>query len=284
MLARLVLSQSPVSFYSLVHRRNNWEGLITSSVLTPSAIQFCPRAFKEAETHHKCYYFSAPVFSLYYTNQYCSKAFCCFCPPWILFASGFPCLEGPTAALCHAVKFCSSPNAPCFSSQQENLLLALRNCKEPWWRRLFILLVCARWKLYPRVLRDVSVMDLSTSVLGQKISMPLCVGATAMQRMAHADGETATAKGKPCKVLLTASEGGTESFCACCCDAQLGFLLLRLRPRLVWVAAQSSRAYFLLFAWFLCRDAKCNMQWGNFEERNWCEIQNLKLYICLYNL
>ncbi|NXI90305.1 HAOX1 oxidase, partial [Psophia crepitans] len=52
----------------------------------------------------------------------------------------------------------------------------------------------SRWKLYPRVLRDVSVMDLSTSVLGQKISMPICVGATAMQRMAHADGETATAK------------------------------------------------------------------------------------------
>ncbi|XP_040407605.1 hydroxyacid oxidase 1 isoform X3 [Cygnus olor] len=52
----------------------------------------------------------------------------------------------------------------------------------------------ARWKLYPRVLRDVSVMDLSTSVLGQKISMPVCVGATAMQRMAHADGEMATAR------------------------------------------------------------------------------------------
>ncbi|KAM6128344.1 LOW QUALITY PROTEIN: 2-Hydroxyacid oxidase 1 [Pterocles gutturalis] len=52
----------------------------------------------------------------------------------------------------------------------------------------------SRWKLYPRVLRDVSVMDLSTSVLGQKISMPVCVGATAMQRMAHTDGETATAK------------------------------------------------------------------------------------------
>ncbi|NWZ21800.1 HAOX1 oxidase, partial [Asarcornis scutulata] len=52
----------------------------------------------------------------------------------------------------------------------------------------------SRWKLYPRVLRDVSVMDLSTSVLGQKISMPICVGATAMQRMAHPDGEMATAK------------------------------------------------------------------------------------------
>ena len=55
------------------------------------------------------------------------------------------------------------------------------------------------------MLRDVSVMDLSTSVLGQKISMPVCVGATAMQRMAHDDGEMATAKGKPCKVPTTVS-------------------------------------------------------------------------------
>ncbi|NXC82605.1 HAOX1 oxidase, partial [Cercotrichas coryphoeus] len=52
----------------------------------------------------------------------------------------------------------------------------------------------SRWKLYPRVLRDVSVMDLSTSVLGQRVAMPVCVAATAMQRMAHPDGETATAR------------------------------------------------------------------------------------------
>ncbi|KFQ37268.1 Hydroxyacid oxidase 1, partial [Mesitornis unicolor] len=58
-----------------------------------------------------------------------------------------------------------------------------------------------RWKLYPRVLRDVSVMDLSTSVLGQKISMPICVGATAMQCMAHPHGETATAKA--CQAMET---------------------------------------------------------------------------------
>ncbi|XP_071438264.1 2-Hydroxyacid oxidase 1 [Pithys albifrons albifrons] len=52
----------------------------------------------------------------------------------------------------------------------------------------------SRWQLYPRVLRDVSVLDLSTSVLGHRVSMPVCVAATAMQRMAHADGETATAR------------------------------------------------------------------------------------------
>ncbi|NXH27909.1 HAOX1 oxidase, partial [Myiagra hebetior] len=52
----------------------------------------------------------------------------------------------------------------------------------------------SRWKLYPRVLRDVSEMDLSTLVLGQRVSMPVCVAATAMQRMAHPHGETATAR------------------------------------------------------------------------------------------
>ncbi|XP_035262747.1 hydroxyacid oxidase 1 [Anguilla anguilla] len=50
----------------------------------------------------------------------------------------------------------------------------------------------SRWRLYPRVLRDVSQVDLSVSVLGQRLSMPVCVAATAMQRMAHPDGETAT--------------------------------------------------------------------------------------------
>uniref|UniRef100_A0A3B3UJ97 (S)-2-hydroxy-acid oxidase n=1 Tax=Poecilia latipinna TaxID=48699 RepID=A0A3B3UJ97_9TELE len=50
------------------------------------------------------------------------------------------------------------------------------------------------WYLVPRVLRDVSVVDMSTSVLGHRLSMPLCVGSTAMQRMAHPAGETATAR------------------------------------------------------------------------------------------
>uniref|UniRef100_A0A3B3DKW6 Hydroxyacid oxidase (glycolate oxidase) 1 n=1 Tax=Oryzias melastigma TaxID=30732 RepID=A0A3B3DKW6_ORYME len=58
-----------------------------------------------------------------------------------------------------------------------------------------------RWYLIPRVLRNVSSVDLSVSVLGQRLSMPLCVAATAMQRMAHPAGETATAKA--CKAAGT---------------------------------------------------------------------------------
>ncbi|XP_059841346.1 hydroxyacid oxidase 1 [Hypanus sabinus] len=52
----------------------------------------------------------------------------------------------------------------------------------------------SRWQICPRVLRDVSSVDLSATILGQRISMPICVSATAMQRMAHPEGEVATVK------------------------------------------------------------------------------------------
>lgn len=59
----------------------------------------------------------------------------------------------------------------------------------------------SRWKLYPRMLRNVAEVDLSTLVLGQRVSMPICAGATAMQCMAHVDGELATVRGR--KKVLT---------------------------------------------------------------------------------
>uniref|UniRef100_A0A8C5N2P5 (S)-2-hydroxy-acid oxidase n=1 Tax=Gouania willdenowi TaxID=441366 RepID=A0A8C5N2P5_GOUWI len=59
----------------------------------------------------------------------------------------------------------------------------------------------SRWCLRPRVLRDVSTVDMRVSVLGHTLSMPVCVSATAMQRMAHPDGETATARA--CKAVGT---------------------------------------------------------------------------------
>src|SRR5262249_56543319 len=44
-----------------------------------------------------------------------------------------------------------------------------------------------------RVLVDVSNRDLSTSVLGEQISMPIMIAPVALQKMAHRDGELATA-------------------------------------------------------------------------------------------
>ena len=48
--------------------------------------------------------------------------------------------------------------------------------------------------LIPNVLTDVSNIDLSTSVLGQKIDFPLFLASTAMHRLYHHHGERATAK------------------------------------------------------------------------------------------
>lgn len=51
-----------------------------------------------------------------------------------------------------------------------------------------------RIKLRPRMLRDVSQQDVSVTILGHQLSMPICVSPTAYQAMAHPDGELATVR------------------------------------------------------------------------------------------
>ncbi|RWW00603.1 hypothetical protein GW17_00036428 [Ensete ventricosum] len=46
----------------------------------------------------------------------------------------------------------------------------------------------------PRILIDVSNIDMTTTVLGFNISMPIMIAPTAMQKMAHPKGEYATAR------------------------------------------------------------------------------------------
>ena len=53
------------------------------------------------------------------------------------------------------------------------------------------------------MLRNVSKQDISVTVLGHKLSMPICVSPTAYQAMAHPDGELATVRGKLAVVTLT---------------------------------------------------------------------------------
>ena len=50
------------------------------------------------------------------------------------------------------------------------------------------------YDLVPSVLNDVSNIDISTTVLGQKIDFPLFPAATAMHRLYHHEGERASAK------------------------------------------------------------------------------------------
>jgi len=52
----------------------------------------------------------------------------------------------------------------------------------------------ARVELRPRALVDVSKMDMTTSVLGQDIDMPVLLAPVAVQRLAHPEGELATAR------------------------------------------------------------------------------------------
>ncbi|KAI9121033.1 hypothetical protein K1719_008066 [Acacia pycnantha] len=64
----------------------------------------------------------------------------------------------------------------------------------------------------PRILVDVSKIDLSTTVLGFKISMPIMIAPTAMQKMAHPEGEYATARAASAAgTIMTLSSWATSS-------------------------------------------------------------------------
>jgi 4-hydroxymandelate oxidase len=53
----------------------------------------------------------------------------------------------------------------------------------------------SRMALRPRVLRDVSEVSMATTVLGRRLEVPLLVAPMAYHRMAHPDGEAASAAG-----------------------------------------------------------------------------------------
>ncbi len=61
------------------------------------------------------------------------------------------------------------------------------------------MLILYRYRLRPKLLGDVSRRDLRTTILGQEIAFPIAVAPTAMQRMAHSEGEVAAARGIMCK-------------------------------------------------------------------------------------
>jgi isopentenyl diphosphate isomerase/L-lactate dehydrogenase-like FMN-dependent dehydrogenase len=48
------------------------------------------------------------------------------------------------------------------------------------------------WALRPRVLRNVSTLDLSTTVVGTKVNLPVLIAPCGGHKRAHPDGESAT--------------------------------------------------------------------------------------------
>ena len=74
-----------------------------------------------------------------------------------------------------------------------------------------------RRKLVYRVLRDLSSRTLATTVLGQPVSMPVLVAPTAFHRLAHEEGEVATARAAAAQgtvmMLSTLSTCTLEAVC-----------------------------------------------------------------------
>lgn len=69
-----------------------------------------------------------------------------------------------------------------------------------------------RLRLRPRVLRNVSKINTSTTVLGEKVSSPIGISPTAEHRAAHEDGEKATARAaKRTGTLMAVSLSATTS-------------------------------------------------------------------------
>jgi isopentenyl diphosphate isomerase/L-lactate dehydrogenase-like FMN-dependent dehydrogenase len=93
----------------------------------------------------------------------------------------------------------------------------------------------SRWQLRPRVLVDVSEVTTATTVLGREVSMPLLVAPTAFQRLAHPDGELATARAAAaagivmCQSTLSSVTPGELAIAAP--DARLWFQLYWSRDR-----------------------------------------------------
>ncbi|XP_070536882.1 2-Hydroxyacid oxidase 1-like [Ptychodera flava] len=71
-----------------------------------------------------------------------------------------------------------------------------------------------RLRLRPRILRDVSKRDLSTSILGHHVDFPICVAPSGAHCLACHEGELATVKAaatlKTCMVLSTGSTKSME--------------------------------------------------------------------------
>ena len=53
----------------------------------------------------------------------------------------------------------------------------------------------AHWQLHPRVLAGIDTVSTATTLLGTPVSSPVVIAPTAIQGLAHPDGEVATARG-----------------------------------------------------------------------------------------
>jgi len=53
----------------------------------------------------------------------------------------------------------------------------------------------SRWKIRPRVLRDISKRNMKTEILGRASDIPIGVAPMAVQKLSHPEGEVGMARG-----------------------------------------------------------------------------------------
>lgn len=101
-----------------------------------------------------------------------------------------------------------------------------------------------RLRLRPHVLRDVSEVSTGTTVLGRPVTMPVLVAPMAYQRMAHDDGERATARAASrtgtIMVVSTLATVSLEEVAACTTDP--GWFQLYVHRDRGWTAELVGRA------------------------------------------
>lgn len=88
--------------------------------------------------------------------------------------------------------------------------------------------------IYPRMLQDVEHREMKVSVLGQEISMPIMIAPTAFHKMAHPEGEIATARAADrAGTIMTVSTLATSSIeeVAAASSGNLWFQLYVYRDR-----------------------------------------------------
>ncbi len=93
----------------------------------------------------------------------------------------------------------------CGGAGDERSLVANRGAYDRWWLR-------------PRSLVDVSTIDLRTTVVGRQMPSPIVIAPMAFHRLAHPEGELATARGAASRdctfVLSTAASSSLEEVAA----------------------------------------------------------------------
>ena len=103
----------------------------------------------------------------------------------------------------------------------------------------------AELELRPRVLRDVGAVDLSVDVLGSRLASPIMVAPTATQRLAHPDGELATARAvaaaRSLFVISTRASADIADIAAAAPSAHRWFQVYVMRDR-GWTADLVARA------------------------------------------